>query len=193
MKSKKADKKPDAVPRFIGRECNRFRRWYPKLLSVRTEERDDDEKHITAVMESLIAVNNLLVTKMPEDTLENRKHRAEECRRLGRGYVEACKVAFSASEVLLYPHCVADHMPDQILAHGDPIYASMERQESIHSQSKGYLKLTNRKPGRGGRMRQRLQREVVSNSVKQGCILGPARSLYKAGRAAKKAQAVVPI
>jgi hypothetical protein len=189
VKSKKADKKPDAVPSFIGRECNHFMRYYQELLSELTEEGDDDEKHITAVMESLIAVNNLLVTKMPEDTLENRKHRAEECRRLGRGYVEACKVAFSASEVLLYPHCVADHMPDQILAHGDPIYASMERQESIHSQSKGYLKLTNRKPGRGGRMRQRLQREVVSNSVKQGCILGPARSLYKAGRAAKKAKA----
>jgi hypothetical protein len=189
VKSKKAEKKDDVVPCFIGRESDRFMKHYPELLSELTEEGDDDRVHITAVMESMIAVQNLLVTRMLEDTLENRTQKAADCKRLGRAYVEACKNAFSGCEVLLYPHCVADHLPDQILAHGDPIYASMERQESIHSQSKKYLRLSNIKPGKGGRMWQRLQREVISNIVKQDGTLGAMKSLYKVGRAAKKAKA----
>ena len=70
-------------------------------------------------MNSVKECSDCRMTRMPEDTIENRKETPKHTHTLGHILPFTCLEAVLADDILLYVHIIAYHAGHHIIKHGD--------------------------------------------------------------------------
>lgn len=182
---KKADAKTEQKPNFIGRDCDKFLPLAHDLLRLMGNTDSALSKNTLKVLNLLHQCCCFLAERMAEDNETERKAKAAGATVLGHGLVAACQEAFSADDILLYVHIMADHAGDQVLAHGDLRDYACEKQEAIHAIRKRDTRKGNRRWGKKGLLYQSLKLEVVRNSI-TSTAYGRNKSKWAIEKANKK-------
>ncbi|KAK3281117.1 hypothetical protein CYMTET_11077 [Cymbomonas tetramitiformis] len=128
--------KEEKTPNIIGRECSLTMQHSEGMVRTVLSEDDERFEKAMAVWRCLTLLWREMTTRIALDTPAFRETKARAIRQKARDYTAALIAHGSAQDVHLYSHVASEHLPAQVLRHGDLLDYSMQGLEHLHSQRK---------------------------------------------------------
>ncbi len=137
---KKLGVKEEKAPNIIGRECSLTLQHSEAMVRTVLDETDDRFDRALEVWRTLKLLWREMTTRLAIDTPVFRAKKAAAIKQKASDYIDAVIAHGSAQDVYLYAHAALQHLPAQVLRHGDLLDYSMQGLEHLHSQRKTHMR-----------------------------------------------------
>eukprot|EP00854_Cymbomonas_tetramitiformis_P024180 gene24180-biopygen25012 len=132
--------KEEKTPNIIGRECSLTMQHSEGMVRTVLDEADPRFAKAMEVWRCLTLLWREMTTRMALDTPAFRENKANAIRKKAKAYTAALIAHGSAQDVHLYTHVACQHLPAQVLRHGDLLDYSMQGLEHLHSQRETHMR-----------------------------------------------------